>query len=732
MTVTTTDVSHSYHPGAGMLAEAIPFQFLDPVDLAVTHIDGATGLRTRLTIGFIFAGDGRSATGTITATSVWPVADLFLIERRTAQVQEADVRPHEPVPAAQLTRQLDRMAMVAQELGAGVVDMAARAIRLPVGEIAATLPRAPLRARGVLVFDGAGQVAVKDERLFAPGATGPAANTYFELTEFQAQEITDTTSFYDDSYWAFVAGDFTGRTNGVTVVQLLGVAPTIGALVRQTSKVPTLSVVDYRQPGDVDDTPAWIRAQSAVLFAGGGKVRFPAGLGLGTEGAYRISGFWGMDLAASNITIFGDGRGATVIECMGDDEAIIGTYDKSVQRVRIADLTLAVRGGGSCLYANGSFSLGTWTWERVTFNGRIDIPSRNLGQIVCDNGGTLADWYFIDCVWDGCTRMALEVQNHRHDTSTGPGPDDFDKTATYLNIHLIRPRVVNIQCAPGIYQPAPGQSGPVITFPFAFSFSGRGSGIYMEEPYFAGVQGACVELIGVSDWMIRNFTFYAPSMMPNPTGDWAGDALIRSSNIHKGLNGAVDGMYPVTQPGDSIDQLRPEIPRLPLRLDNIDGLDLQRLYLERVTYPAQDLGDINVAQLGVNTPLRRARLSNSVLGAAGPFVTKISGGDLEVIDTTLICYSQDAAEGVRASTESGPTSVIMRGIKTEFNAGGATLARYNGATGYVVQQAATPAATYVAPSGGTTVDDEARASLAQLAADLTDLQAKLTAAGVTA
>jgi hypothetical protein len=44
--------------------------------------------------------------------------------------------------------------------------------------------------------------------------------------------------------------------------------------------------------------------------------------------------------------------------------------------------------------------------------------------------------------------------------------------------------------------------------------------------------------------------------------------------------------------------------------------------------------------------------------------------------------------------------------------------------------AATSSATYAAPAGGATVDTEGRASLAQLAADLADMKAKLQAAGI--
>ena len=47
-----------------------------------------------------------------------------------------------------------------------------------------------------------------------------------------------------------------------------------------------------------------------------------------------------------------------------------------------------------------------------------------------------------------------------------------------------------------------------------------------------------------------------------------------------------------------------------------------------------------------------------------------------------------------------------------------------------VFRAAVSSATYAAPAGGATVDAEGRASLAQLAADLADMKAKLQAAGL--
>lgn len=473
-----------------------------------------------------------------------------------------------------------------------------------------------------------------------------------------------------------------------------------------------LSILDFRFAADIDDTAAFNRAQIAVANAGAGIIHFPAGQGKGTDGAYRVSGsLWGLAITASYMTLQGDGMDATVIERLDGDGAVIGGPGSVAYSVRIEHMTLKARGGGWCFHANFGFTYNDWIWTNVRLSGRKDIRSQNLFQMIGDNGGSASDWTFNDCIAQTCSRMGFEFQNHRDDYTPG------DRSSAFLSISFTRCSIVDIQAAPGIY--SPGGSSP-----FGMSFSGYCSDINLFEMYFAGVQGALVELIGAQDVSIRNFEFFAPTIRPHPDGDYADDALIRASGNRKMFNLSIDGMYPVTQANSSIDALRPEIMRMPLRLDNIEAVTLNRLYLVRVTRE-------KVMELGVNTPLMRARLSNSILGSFR-YVVSIDGGSLDVTDTTLITYSStpNDANGVRAWNNSGPCDVTMRNVRTEFNNGGPALQLIGGATGYVVTRAAPPAVSYTAPTGGTTIDAEGRTSLGQVAADVEGIRAALRAAGL--
>ena len=97
---------------------------------------------------------------------------------------------------------------------------------------------------------------------------------------------------------------------------------------------PARSVLDFRAPGDRDDTPAFTRAIAAAPH-----IHVPAGGGLGPDGAYLIA-----DVAPSAGTeISGDGIGRTVIRPSGNAGAAIycdsGSAEARVRGIVIRDLT---------------------------------------------------------------------------------------------------------------------------------------------------------------------------------------------------------------------------------------------------------------------------------------------------------------------------------------------------------------------------------------------------------
>lgn len=264
MPVSTVTTSFSYKPGSAMLPETIPFQFMDPVNIVVTHVSHATGVRTVLSsdIGYSILGNGPSKTGRITAKQAWPGDDLFFIERRTEAVQKADVKPHEPVPAQALTAQLDRSTMGVQEAQADVSETQARALMVPPGEVVPDLPRLADRIGGVkkvLAVDqisGAIGVEPIDEAYVGP--PGGDANSYSTLTAMQAAGLTGLTynlaapSGADGGYvngpFTYRTGNFTGRTD---VVALGGVPLNIGALVRQGAQSVAYTAPEATVTGDV-------------------------------------------------------------------------------------------------------------------------------------------------------------------------------------------------------------------------------------------------------------------------------------------------------------------------------------------------------------------------------------------------------------------------------------------------------------------------------------------------
>jgi hypothetical protein len=155
MSLTTLPIEHEYQPGDAQAAEGIPFQFLTGADIDVVHIDAATGAVSALLPDddYVIAGDGPAGTATITATADWPLADSFLVRRRTPIKQDAAINAHQALPSRDVARQLDRVAMVVQEDRADLADARNRSWLVPRGETGGVLPSVADRAGKFRAWD---------------------------------------------------------------------------------------------------------------------------------------------------------------------------------------------------------------------------------------------------------------------------------------------------------------------------------------------------------------------------------------------------------------------------------------------------------------------------------------------------------------------------------------------------------------------------------------------------
>lgn len=108
-----------------MAQEAIPFQFLDFADIAVTagpeHVPQVAGT------DYVITGDGRTLNGAIRALRVFESDEKLTVQRVTPVRQEAVTEPFKPLPATEVGRELDRRAFIEQE----IIDKLTRAPVLP-------------------------------------------------------------------------------------------------------------------------------------------------------------------------------------------------------------------------------------------------------------------------------------------------------------------------------------------------------------------------------------------------------------------------------------------------------------------------------------------------------------------------------------------------------------------------------------------------------------------------
>ena len=155
MTISTTTARVPYNGNGITTVFPIPFRFLVNDDIVVVRVDAA-GVETTLvyTTDYTLTGAGGEAGGTVTMLVAPASGTRLIIYRDTDIVQETDYISGDPFPAETHERALDRLTMIAQEIGSD----ADRAIKVPVGDsssLSTTLPAAASRLDKFLVFDSA-------------------------------------------------------------------------------------------------------------------------------------------------------------------------------------------------------------------------------------------------------------------------------------------------------------------------------------------------------------------------------------------------------------------------------------------------------------------------------------------------------------------------------------------------------------------------------------------------
>ena len=153
MTISTTTARTTYDGNGITTAFPIPFRFLVNGDITVVEVS-STGVETAkaLTTHYTLTGAGDDAGGSCTMLVAPANGTRLIIYRDTDIVQETDYISGDPFPAETHERALDRLTMIAQEIGSD----ADRAIKVPVGDsssLSTTLPAAANRLDKFIVFD---------------------------------------------------------------------------------------------------------------------------------------------------------------------------------------------------------------------------------------------------------------------------------------------------------------------------------------------------------------------------------------------------------------------------------------------------------------------------------------------------------------------------------------------------------------------------------------------------
>jgi hypothetical protein len=155
MTISTTASRISYNGNGVTTVFSFPYRFLANGHLVVLSVSAAGVETTKvLSTDYTLTGAGDDAGGSVTMLAAPASGTRLIIYRDTGITQETDYISGDPFPAETHERALDRLTMIAQEIGSD----ADRAIKVPVGDsssLSTTLPAAANRLDKFIVFDAA-------------------------------------------------------------------------------------------------------------------------------------------------------------------------------------------------------------------------------------------------------------------------------------------------------------------------------------------------------------------------------------------------------------------------------------------------------------------------------------------------------------------------------------------------------------------------------------------------
>lgn len=166
MTVSANSPSVSYVENGVTLAFPAPFRYIDASHLVVERISG--GVATPLAYGSAWSATAGPTDAGGTVTLVATVAGATLrIRRSTPRAQQTDYATNDTFPAETHETALDRAMLIDQEQDVGAADIAARALMVPPGEVAALLPVLANRAGKVASWSAGGALEGMDPAALA-------------------------------------------------------------------------------------------------------------------------------------------------------------------------------------------------------------------------------------------------------------------------------------------------------------------------------------------------------------------------------------------------------------------------------------------------------------------------------------------------------------------------------------------------------------------------------------